>query len=120
MGSDDFDFERLTVYQKALEFIHKTFTIYKKLPKEFKYSVGNNLIRASISITNNLAEGSGKRFKKEKARYYCTSLDSARECASVFNILLREKFIEENLYKQIRIDTKEITNMLCGLINSLE
>ncbi|MFH1678070.1 MAG: four helix bundle protein [Candidatus Omnitrophota bacterium] len=119
MVIQDFDFEKLTVYQKALDFIHNIFGIYKKLPREFKYTVGANLVRAATSITNNLAEGSGKRFKKEKARYYSTSLDSTRECISVFNVLLKEGFIGEDIYTQMRIDAKEITSMLCGLINSL-
>lgn len=52
-------------------------------------------------------------------RYYSTSLDSARECISVFNVLLKEKLIEENIYTKMRINAKEITSMLCGLINSL-
>ena len=120
MVIQDFDFEKLSVYQKALDFIHKVFGIYKELPKEFTYTVGDNLVRASISIANNLAEGSGKKFKKEKARYYTTSLDSARECISVFNILRRENLIEESAYQRMRTDAKEITSMLCGLINSIE
>ncbi len=117
---EEFDFEKLTVYKKTLEFIHKIFEIYKKLPKEFEYSVGNNLIRAGLSIANNLAEGSGKTFKKEKARYYSTSLDSSRECISVFNVLFRENLIDETMYKQIRANAKEITAMLYGLLNSLK
>lgn len=115
----DFDFEKLTVYQKGLDLIHKIFEIYKKLPKEFQYTIGANLIRAALSITNNLAEGSGKRSNKEKTRYYHTSLDSARECVSVFNVLLKEELIEENIYMEIRRDAKEITSMLSGLINAI-
>lgn len=98
MVIQDFDFERLTVYQKSIEFIHQIFEIYKKLPREFKFTVGDNLVRASVSVANNLAEGSGKKFKKEKARYYSISLDSARECISVFNILFKEKLMEESIY----------------------
>lgn len=119
MVIQDFDFEKLSVYQKALDFIHKIFEIYKRLPREFKYTVGDNLVRASVSIANNLAEGSGKKFRKEKARYYSTSLDSARECVSVFNVLFKERLIEENIYSQMRIDAREITSMLCGLLESL-
>ena len=66
MKNNEFDFERLTVYQKALDFIHKIFGIYKNLPREFKHTIGDNLARAGVSIANNLAEGSGKTFKKEK------------------------------------------------------
>lgn len=119
MVIQDFDFERLKVYQKTLEFIHKIFEIHKKLPREFKYTVGDNLVRAGISIANNLAEGSGKKFKKEKVRYYSTSLDSTRECISIFNVLFKEELIEETMFTKMRIDAKEITSMLCGLISSI-
>jgi len=61
-----FDFEKLNVYQKSLDFIDEIFKVYKQLPREFRYSLGNNLIRAGLSITNNLAEGNGKRSKKRK------------------------------------------------------
>ncbi|MEW6607592.1 MAG: four helix bundle protein [bacterium] len=79
-----FDFENLKVYQKALDFIDKIFKVYKKLDPEYKYSIGNNLIRAGLSITNNLAEGNGKKSVKEKRRYFATSSDSTRECISIF------------------------------------
>ncbi len=120
MHIQDFDFEKLNVYQKGLDFVHELFVIYKGLPREFKYTVGDNLIRAGLSITNNLAEGSGKRFKKEKARYYSTSLDSARECISVLNVLLKEMLIERERYDNLRSAAKEITSMLYGLLGSLE
>lgn len=116
----EFDFEKLIVYQKSLELIHNIILIYKKLSREFQYTIGDNLIRAGMSIPNNLAEGSGKKFKKEKARYYATSLDSTRECISVFNVLFKEGFIERQIYEKLRADAREITSMLCGLINSLE
>ena len=116
---ENFDFEKLNVYQKALDFIHGIFKIYKKLPQEYRYSIGDNLIRAGLSIANNLAEGSGKKFKKEKARYYSTSLDSTRECISVLNVMLREALIEEILYTSMRQQAIEITSMLYGLLNSL-
>ena len=114
-----FDFERLKVYQFALKFIDKIFEVYRKLPKEFKYSIGNNLLRAGLSIANNLAEGSGKKSNKEKARYYGTSLDSTRECVSVFNVLSRQSLIDKLTFKELRKDSREITSMITGLINSL-
>jgi four helix bundle protein len=115
-----FDFEKLKVYQKSLGFIHEIFGIYKKLPREFKYTIGGNLVRAGVSIANNIAEGSGKKSKKEKSRYYSISLDSARECLSVLNVLLREELIDKDSYLKMRISGREITNMLFGLLESLE
>jgi len=113
-----FDFERLNVYQKSLEFIDKIFQIVKALPREYRYSVGDNLIRAGLSIANNLAEGNGKKSKKEKNRYFGISLDSSRECISVFNVLKRQGLIEGSNYNKVRSEAKEITSMIWGLIES--
>jgi len=114
-----FDFEKLEVYKLALEFLSKLFKIYKSLPKDLRYSLGNNLIRAGASISNNLAEGSGKKSKKHKSNYYNISLDSTRECISMNNVLLKEKLIEKEIYTQIRLEGRRITGMITGLIKSL-
>ena len=118
MKEFEFDFEKLRVYQKALEFIDEIFEVYKELPREFRFPLGDNLLRAGLSIANNLAEGNGKRSKKEKNRYFGISLDSTRECISVFNVLKRQSLIQEHKYRVLRIDGREITNMIYRMMNS--
>ena len=118
--SDSFDFERLEVYQLALEFLDHVFEVCRTLPRDVRYSLGDQLIRAALSISNNLAEGSGKTFKKEKARYYCTAIDSARECMSMVNVLARQKCIDHELYNDLRGRGRRITAMLASLIRSLD
>lgn len=113
-----FDFEKLDVYQKSLDLIDKIFEAYKSLSQDCKISVGSNLIRAAMSVANNLAEGNGKKSKKEKNRYFGISLDSARECISVFNVLKRQGLITVSQYDDLRSNTRQITNMLWGLMNS--
>jgi len=102
-----------------LDFIDEIFKIYKNLPREYKYSLGDNLLRAGLPIANNLAEGSGKKSKKEEERYYGTSSDSTRECISIFNVLKRQKLIDEGRYIKLRRDGRGITSMIRGLIGSL-
>ena len=111
-----FDFERLKVYQKALELIDLIFKIYKELNQDYKYSIGSNLIRAGLSVANNLAEGNGKKSHKERVRYFEISSDSAKECVSVFNVLKRQKLIVDEDYSQLRLRAREITSMIQGLI----
>ena len=117
-GDFKFDFENLKVYQKSLDFIDEIFSVVKTLPKEYRYSLADNLIRAGLSIANNLAEGNGKKSKKEKNRYFGTSLDSTKECISVFNVFRRQNLIDQSSYRKIRAGGREITSMLWGLINS--
>ncbi|MFA5271000.1 MAG: four helix bundle protein [Candidatus Omnitrophota bacterium] len=95
-----FDFEKLKVYEKSLDFIDNVFEVYKGLPIDLKYPLGNNLIRAALSIANNIAEGNGKISKKEKNRYFSISLDSTRECISVLNVLKRQNLIKDERYNK--------------------
>jgi len=112
-----FDFENLIVYQKALEFIDRIFGIYKSLANEYKFSLGSNLVRAALSIANNIAEGNDKKSIKERIRYMTISADSARECVSVINVLNRQNLVERETYLNLRNDAREITSMLKGLTN---
>jgi len=114
----EFDFERLEVYQLALEFLDFIFGICKNLARNLEYILGDNLKRAGISISNNIAEGSGKKSSKEKARYYGISLDSTRECVNMFIILNRQKAITNDNYLKARTYSKRLTSMLFRLIES--
>ncbi|MCK5306778.1 MAG: four helix bundle protein [Candidatus Omnitrophica bacterium] len=109
-----FDFEHLKVYQKVLKFIDKVFEIIKDLPKEYRYSIGSNLLRAALSVSNNIAEGNDKVSQKEKLRYFRISSDSARECVSVFIVLNRQSLLADEIFWKLKSNVREITSMLRG------
>lgn len=112
MKDFEFDFENLKVYQKSLEFVDKVFEIIKNLPREYKYTIGDNLIRAALSIPNNIAEGSDKLSVKDRKRYFRISMGSARESVSVLIVLNRRKLLEGNHFLEIKSLAKEITSIL--------
>jgi len=111
-----FDFENLRVYQKALDFIDEIFKLLKDIPAEYRFSIGDNLLRAGLSIANNIAEGNDKNSKKERYRYFRTSSDSTRECVSIFIVLRRQKLIKDIVYRKLKRDAREITSMIKGLL----
>lgn len=115
-----FDFEKLEVYQLALEFVHKLIAVVKNLPPDLRFSLGGNIIRAGMSILNNIAEGSGKNSPKEKKRYYGTSLDSARECIPSITVIYREGCIDEKLKDGLRGECLKICNKMGKLISSVK
>jgi len=115
----EFDFERLEVYQKAMELVAAIFRITRSLPKEYQFSLADQLRRAGLSILNNLAEGSGKLSKKEKGQFYKTSLNSARECIPMLTVLMRERQVAMETYRTLRQEVVHIANMLGKLIASL-
>ncbi len=111
-----FDFERLNVYQKTIELVVALLRFTRQLPREYQYSIADQLRRAALSIVNNIAEGSGKLSRKEKAQYYRTSLNSARECIPMLTVLLREGQLSEEMHLTFRQEVIHIANMLGKLV----
>jgi four helix bundle protein len=111
-----FDFENLKVYQKTLDLVDQIFQLLRDLPKEYRFAIGDNLLRAALSISNNIAEGNDKGSVKEQHRYFRTSSGSARECISVLIVLKRQGLVKDKLYQKLRSDVREITSMLRALM----
>ncbi len=112
-----FDFEKLKVYEVGLEFTRDIFRITKNLAANYQYSLGDQIRRAALSIVNNIAEGSGKISKKEKAQFYRISLCSARECIPMLTILNKENIIPATEVIKLRNNCIHICNMLGKLIS---
>ncbi|MDP3013402.1 MAG: four helix bundle protein [Candidatus Subteraquimicrobiales bacterium] len=114
----EFDFERLDVYQRALNFIEKIFLILEKLPNKAQGSLGDQLRRAAVSIANNIAEGSNKNSWKGKTQFYGYALNSARECAPMLTICYRLKYFDLELFSESREEILIISKMLRRLIEA--
>ena len=56
----NFSFENLEVYSKIRNLIISIHQLQKKFPKEERYGLGDQIRRAAVSVSANLAEGSGR------------------------------------------------------------
>ena len=79
------DHEKLTVYQVATEFVVLADIIIEHLPRGRAY-LRDQLQRAGLSISLNIAEGAGEYFVDEKARFYRMAKRSATECAGILDV----------------------------------
>jgi len=114
-----FDFEKLEVYQRGLKFVIEVINIVKNLPPYLRYTIGGNFIRAAMSFINNIGEGSGKRSKNDKSRFYGYSLTSIRECIPSITVLFREKHINESKNNDLRDECVQLGRMTVGLIRKI-
>ncbi|MFH0790339.1 MAG: four helix bundle protein [Candidatus Omnitrophota bacterium] len=114
-----FDFEKLQVYKGSLQFVKNIFKISSDLPRNYQFSIGDQIRRAALPIVNNIAEGSGKIYKKGKSQFYRISLNSARECIPMLTLLEQEKIVGEEYIIDLRKKCIYICNMLGKLIYSL-
>ena len=83
-----FDHERLDVYQAAIEFVAWTGEMLDGPLSACRISAVKQLDRASTSVPLNIAEGNGKRSKKDRCRYLDIARGSALESASCLDVLV--------------------------------
>jgi four helix bundle protein len=84
-----FHHEKLTVYQRALEFATWSQDLIESLTK--KRSTRDHLERSGDSIVLNIAEGNGKFSKKDRARFFQIAHGSALESAACLDLLVARR-----------------------------
>ena len=87
------DHERLDVYQVSLDFAGWSYELAKQLRTVDRHA--RDQLRASQSITLNIAEGCGKLPSPERRRFLQIAGGSARECGAILDILCRCRVISE-------------------------
>jgi len=79
-------FQRLDVYQRAIEFLAVSIELPARLPRGHA-TLAEQLRRAAISIPLNIAEGAGRASEADGARHYAIARGSAMECAAIVDAL---------------------------------
>jgi len=80
-----FKFERLETWQRASDFANAMFDIADALPQRYQFSPGEQLRRAALSISTNVAEGPGRDNPRESRYFYRISKGSVYECVSLLH-----------------------------------
>lgn len=94
-----FRFQTLEVYQLTLEISGDFFILLNDLQNKREYVLSDQLFRAFLSISNNIAEGSGSNSNKEFAYFLNIARRSVFECVNMMIIL--------HMKGLLTIDTKE-------------
>lgn len=114
-----FDFEKLDVYNLALDFCQDVEDLVKILPKQ-EWSLADQLKRASLSIPLNIAEGSGRISDKERKHYFSVSRGSVFECVPILTLLVRRDFMNRETHSGLREKLSRLTQMLVKLIQKFD
>jgi len=112
-----FHHEKLTVYQRALEFASWSQDRIESLTK--KTSTRDQLERAGDSIALNIAEGNGKFSQKDRARFFQIAHGSALECAACLDLLVARHCPAGNAVARGKSILEEIVKMLFAMLDQL-
>lgn len=112
-----FNFEKLNVWQKAMELAVILVQIADNLPQKYQFSFGGQLRRAGLSMPSNIAEGAGRRGVRDSANFYSIAKGSAYEAVNVVKLLERLNLIDEKRLdlESIYSKAEEVVKMLYSL-----
>lgn len=112
--------KKLDVYQIALKLVKEVYTITQNFPPEERFLIVTQVRRAAISVCSNLAEGSARKSKQEKIRFFEISRSSAVEIDTQFEIVLILQYVKNDQINQLEQYLESVFRMISKLILNLE
>jgi four helix bundle protein len=113
-----FKFEELRVYQEAVQLSLLVYKHTQSWPSQYRYNLSDQLQRAALSISLNIAEGSS-RTKKDFQHFLSIARGSCYECVPILHIALQLHLLPKDTYNDISDKVDKIARMLSSLKNKI-
>ncbi len=113
-------FRKLTVWQRSIKFVTFIYEITSKFPNEERFGLVNQIRRAAVSISLNIAEGSGTGSDAEFIRFLKMAQRSAYEVLAALEIAINLKMTALAGLQSASLEVDELSAMIGGLIKKLK
>ena len=114
-----FRFEDLKIWEKSVSVADKLFTVADELERKKLYRFAEQLRGATISISNNIAEGSGSNSRKEFVQFLNFARRSCFENANMVIIFEKLGYMRTQLKKDILTELEDLCRMISAFIKTL-
>jgi four helix bundle protein len=114
-----FNFEKLDVWQKAIDFADLVYNHTRRFPADERFGLTNQMRRAAVSVSSNIAEGASRMSQTDFARFLEIATGSVFEVVSQCFIGRRQGLLTEEAFRALHSAADEIGRMLSGLRKSL-
>lgn len=119
MGKIEFKFEKLIIWQKAMDFGEAVFMLTNGFPKEELYSLTSQLRRAVDSIALNIAEGSTGQSNPEFRKFIGYGMRSLAEVTTCLHKAKRRKYISNEEFDKNYLEAFNLMNMMASFRTKL-
>lgn len=109
-------FEDFQVYKDSISIFVKMFSLLQRENMKKEFGLSDQLKRATLSISNNIAEGFERETDKELIRFLYFSKGSAGEVRNILNVLKEINYIEEREHIELRMQVLDISKQLSNFI----
>lgn len=115
-----FGFEKLEVWQKAIDYADCIYDATRQFPDDERFGLVSQMRRSSVSVSSNVAEGSGRGSNADFARFVGIGYGSLLESVSQSHVARRQQFLAQQAFDQVYDRAEQLARMLSGLKTSLE
>ena len=113
------NFRNYKVWQDAVAYASKVYQVTSDMPWFEKKGLCDQLQRAVVSISSNIAEGAAKPSNADFARFLDTALGSTYEVETQLLIAKNVGYINSETYIMLQNEVIEIEKQIVGLIRTL-
>jgi four helix bundle protein len=107
-------FEDMHVYQHAREFRKSMYAVARRLPDFEKFALANQVRRAAVSLTNNLAEAHGRHHYLDQLQFVLHSRGSLEELIDDLNVCLDENYLPAKEAEMLKQSGWRVHNLING------
>jgi len=111
-----FKFERLDVWKNSLELYRKIAAATKPLTRKDQWFLVEQILRAALSISANIAEGTGREGVRESKQFFNIAKGSTYEVISIAYILRQEGLLRGEVFSDVYQHSDRIARMLSAMI----
>ena len=112
-------FEKLKVWQTARELRKSVYAVAKSFPKFEEYALANQLRRAAVSVTANIAEGHGRYHYQDNIRFCRMARGSLSEVRDHLHTALDEGYVSKKAFDHLQQQAHSAARLLNAYIKSL-
>jgi four helix bundle protein len=110
------NFRNYNIWKDSVSFTTEIYKIVRDFPSYERYGLGDQLRRASVSISSNIAEGSARESEREFIHFLSISLGSAFEVETQLQIAYNLEYINyqtlESLLEKVHLIEKQINELI--------
>jgi len=115
-----FGFEKLDVWQKAVEYADLVYRVTRTFPAEEQFGLTSQLRRSAVSISSNIAEGSSRSSAVDFSRFLEIAYGSLVESVSELKVAQNQQFIASGAYENVYNEAEQVAKMLSGLRRTIK
>lgn len=115
-----FGFQDLEVYQEARKLRKAMYEIAKSLPVEERFALGQQIRRAAVSLTNNMAEGYGRFNWQETSQFFRHARGSLMELVDDMSVCEDEQYADEATLAALQPRAESVLRLINGYIRYLQ